>query len=114
MTKKLIKYRSLVAAVLMLVPLLFWFSYSELGLFTGEKENTSIQDYCETAKITKVETDKTSLNNLFKLMVDKSVCAPCLDETNKYFTSYCRLKIEHFHSPKKSTPLYLYNRTFLI
>lgn len=121
MIKHLIKYRSLVAAVFMLTPLLFWFSYSELGQFVGEKENAAAQDYCEIVKVTKAETGKVAVSDLLKLRVvrrtpfgNNSICLPCIDETSIYRTSYYQLDIEHFHSPQKTTPLYLYNRTFLI
>lgn len=114
MTKHLIKYRSLMAAVFMLMPLLFWFSYSELGLFVGEKENTTAQDYCEIVKTTKTEAGKVDLSDSFKLLVDKSVCPPCFDETNKYCTSRYQLIVEHFHSPQQTTKVYLFNRVFLI
>ncbi|KAF0153538.1 MAG: hypothetical protein FD143_70 [Ignavibacteria bacterium] len=114
MIKHLIKYRSLVAAVFMLMPLLLWFSYSELWQFVGEKENAAAQDYCEIVKVTKTETGKVDLSDSFKLKVDKSVCPHCIDETSIDHTSFTKLNIEHFHSPQKTSPLYLYNRTFLI
>lgn len=122
MIKYLVKYRSLVAAVFMLMPLLFWFSYSELGQLLSEKENPAAQqDYCEIVKVTKTETGKVDLSDSFKLKVvrrtpfgDKSVCPPCLDETSIHHTSYTKLNIEHFHQTQKSTKVYLYNRTFLI
>ncbi|MFA7421886.1 MAG: hypothetical protein WCZ90_19545 [Melioribacteraceae bacterium] len=114
MTKHLVKYRSLVAAIFMLAPLLFWFSYSELGQLFGEKENAAAQDYCETVKVTKTETGKIDLSDSFKLKVDKSIYLPCIDETNKYYTSHYQSNIEHFHSPQQTTEVYLYNRVFLI
>jgi hypothetical protein len=114
MTKQLVKYRSLVAAVFMLMPLLFWFSYTELGQLIVENENTTTQDYCEIVKVTKTETGKVDLSDLLKLKVDKSVCPPCFNETNKYDTSRYQLKVEHLHSPQQTTEVYLYNRVFLI
>ncbi len=114
MIKHLIKYRSLVAAVFMLMPLLFWFSYSELWQLVGENENTTAQDYCEIVKVTKAETSKVALSDLLKLKVEKSICMHCIDETSIHCTSYYQLDIEHFQSPHKTTLLYLYNRTFLI
>lgn len=114
MTKHLIKYRSLVAVVFMLMPLLFWFSYTELGQLIGKNENITAQDYCEIAKLTKNETGKVDLSDLFKLKVDKSVCSPCFNETNKYDTSRYQLKVEHLPSPQQTTEVYLCNRVFLI
>lgn len=114
MTKHLIKYRSLVAAIFMLTPLLFWFFYSELGQFTIEKEHPAKQDYCEIVKVIKVETDKISLNNLFKLKVEKSFSPHFIDEINIHLTSLNKLSTENLYSPQETTLLYLYNRTFLI
>lgn len=112
MIKHLSKYRSLVAAVF-LAPLLFWFSYSELGQIVGETEN-STQDYCETVKVIKTETGKVALSDLFKLKVEKSVCKHCIDDINAYIISYNSSDGEQFHSPQKTTQIYLFNRTFLI
>ena len=114
MTKHLIKYRSLVAAVFMLTPLLLWFFYSELGQFVGGKENSSSQDYCEIVKVTKVETGKAAISDLFKLKVEKSFSPHFIDEINTHLTSLNKLPIENLYSPQKTTLLYLYNRTFLI
>ena len=114
MIKHLIKYRSLVAAIFILAPLLFWFSYSELGQFTFEKEHPATQDYCEIAKVIKVETGKAAVGDLFKLKVEKSICMHCIDETSIHCTFYYQLDIEHFQTPHKTTLLYLYNRVFLI
>ena len=114
MIKHLIKYRSLVAAIFILAPLLFWFSYSELGQFVSGKENSSSQDYCEIVKVIKTEVGKVAISDLLKLKVEKSICMHCIDETSIHCTSYYQLDIEHFQTPQKTTPLYLYNRTFLI
>lgn len=114
MIKHLIKYRSLVATIFVLIPFLFWFSYSELGQFTFEKEHPATQDYCEIAKVIKEETGKAAVGDLFKLKVEKSICMHCVDETRINCTSYYQLDIEHFQTPQKTTQLYLYNRTFLI
>ena len=121
MTKHLIKYRSLVAAIFVLMPFLFWFSYSELGQFTFEKEHPATQDYCEIVKVTKAETGKTSVSDLFKLKVvqrtpfgEKSFSLHCIYEASKHCTLYYQLDIEHFHSPQKTTEIYLFNRAFLI
>lgn len=114
MIKHLIKYRALVAAILVLAPLLFWFSYSELGLFTIEKENQSSFDYCEIVKVTKTESGESATSDLFKLKVDNSICLHCINEANKLYKSFNKLELEHFHTPQHTTEIYLYNRTFLI
>jgi hypothetical protein len=113
MIKLLKKYRSLIVAIFVLAPLLFWFSYSELGQLVGEKEIPT-QDYCEIIKITKAETGKVSISDLFKLKVDKSISLPYVDETYIQITSFTKLDIEHFRSPQKTTEIYLFNRSFLI
>lgn len=114
MIKHLIKYRALIAAIFVLAPLIFWFSYSELGQLVGEKGNAAAQDYCEIVKVTKAETGKIALNNLVNLKVDKSICLPYIDETRIQNTSFTKLDIEHFRSPQKTTEIYLFNRSFLI
>ena len=113
MIKYLSKYRLLVAAVFVLAPLLFWFSYSELGQIVGEKENPT-QDYCEVVKVSKAETGKISLSDLFRLKVDKSICLHCIDETGAHIISYNNSNVEQFHSPQNSTQIYLFNEAFLI
>ena len=114
MIKHLIKYRSFVAAIFVLMPFLFWFSYSELGQFAFEKEHPATQDYCEIVKVTKAETGKAAVGDLFKLKVEKSFSPHFIDEINIHFTSLNKLSIENLYSPQKTTKLYLYNRTFLI
>lgn len=115
MIKLLKKYRSLVAAVFVLMPLIFWFSYSELGQLIGEKENPAAQqDYCANVKLTKAETGKASVSDLFKLKVEKPICVHCIDETSIHNNSINKLVTEHFYSPQKTTEIYLFNRAFLI
>ena len=115
MTKHLVKYRSLVAAIFMLAPLLFWFAYSEIGQFTVEIEHPATQDYCEIVKVTKAETGKAAVSALFKLKVEKQICLHCIDLTNERILSYIKLDLEHFHTPQSTiNKIYLYNRTFLI
>lgn len=114
MIKYLIKYRALSVAILVLTPLLLWFSYSELGQFVGEKENTIAQDYCEIVKVIKTETGKVDLSDLFKLKVEKTFCYTNIDATSISPTSYIELDIEHFHTPRKTSKIYLFNSTFLI
>ncbi len=115
MIKHLSKYRSLVAATFILAPLLFWFAYSEIGQFTVEKEHPATQDYCEIVKVTKAETGKSAVSDLFKLKVDKLICLHCINEANKFYISFNKSELEHFHTPKTTTnKVYLYNRAFLI
>lgn len=115
MIKLLSKYSSLVAAVFVLAPLLFWFAYSEIGQFTVEKEHPATQDYCESVKVIKAEIGKTSVNDLLKLKENKSICLHCINEVNKLFTSFNKSEIGHFHTPQTTTnKVYLYNRAFLI
>lgn len=113
MIKLLSKYRSLVAAVFVIAPLLIWFSYSELGQIVGEKGNPT-QDYCEIVKVTRVETSKISLSDLFKLTVEKSVCLHCIEERSSHFTSLNKFETDHFFSLQKTTEIYLFDRAFLI
>ncbi len=114
MIKHLIKYRALLVAILVLTPLLFWFLYSELGQFTIEKELPTAQDYCQIVNVTKAETSKAALSDLFKLKVEKSFCYANIDEPRKHHILYNQLRTEHFHLPPKSTKIYLFNNTFLI
>ncbi|MFH1526504.1 MAG: hypothetical protein ABIG69_07600 [Bacteroidota bacterium] len=108
------KYRALAVAILVLAPLLFWFLYSELGQYTIEKERPAAQDYCEIVNATKAETGKDALSDLFKLKVEKSFCYPNIDEPRIHHTLYNQLETEHFHLPRKSSKIYLFNNTFLI
>ena len=114
MIKHLIKYRSLVATIFVLVPFLFWFSCSEFGQFTFEKEHPATQDYCEIVKVTKAETGKAAVGDLFKLKVEKSFSPHFIDEIDTHLASLNKLSIENLYSPQKTTLLYLYNKTLLI
>lgn len=114
MIKLLYKYRSLVTAIFVLAPLLFWFAFSEIGQFSVEKEHPASQDYCEIVKATKAETGKTAASDLFKLKVDKSICLHCIYESSKIYISFNKSELEHFYTPQKTTDIYLYNRAFLI
>ena len=114
MIKHLIKYRALSVAILVLAPLLIWFLYSELGQFTIEKEHPAIQDYCQIVNVTKAETGKVTVSDLFKLKVEKTFCYTNIDATSIHLTSYSQLDIEYFHSPRKTSKIYLFNSTFLI
>lgn len=114
MIKYLIKYRALSVAILVLTPLLLWFLYSELGQYTIENEHPVAQDYCEIVKVTKAEFGKVAVNTLVKLKGDKSFFPPCIDGKSIHSTSYNQLNVEHFHTPRKTSKIYLFNSTFLI
>ncbi len=114
MIKHLSKHRSLIAAIFVLIPLLFWFAYSEIGQYTVEKQHPPAQDYCLVAKVIKTEISKTAANDLFKLKAEKAVCMHCIEETSFRNNALISLAIEHFCLPQKITPIYLYDRTFLI
>ena len=114
MIKHLVKYRSLVAAVFMLMPLLFWFSYSELWQLSGENKNTTAQDYCEIVIVTKVEAGSTAASHLVKLEVEKTFCPNSFGEINLNGISFENRVITHLKTPQRTTQIYLYNRTFLI
>lgn len=114
MIKYLIKYRGLSVAILVLTPLLLWFLYSELGQFTIEKEHPDTQDYCQIVNVTKAETGKVALSDLFKLKGEKSFHLNFIDKKNIHLTSYNQLDTEHFHTPQKTSKIYLFNSTFLI
>lgn len=114
MIKHLIKYRALSVAILVLAPLLAWLLYSELGQFTIEKEYLATQDYCQIVNVTKTETGKVAVSDLFKLKVEKTICYTNIDATSIQRTSYSQLDIEYFHAPQKTSKIYLFNSTFLI
>lgn len=114
MIKQLIKYRAFSVTILVLVPLLFWFLYSELGQYTIEKEHPVAQDYCEIVKILKAENGKAAVSDFFKLKVQNSFCLHCIDEKNILSTTYNKLETEYFYSPQKTNKIYISNSTFLI
>jgi hypothetical protein len=114
MIKHLSKYRSLIAAIFVLVPLLFWFTYSEIGQYTIEKQHPPAEDYCLVVRVIKTEISKTTANNLFKLNIVKSARINHIDETTLHIVSLNKTDSEHYFPPKENTQIYLYNRTFLI
>ncbi len=114
MIKHLIKYRSLVAAIFVLIPLLFWFAYSEIGQYTVEKQHPPSQDYCLIVRVIKTEISKTTALNLFNLNIEKSAQINHIDETTLHIVSLNETDSEHFFPSKENTQIYLYNRTFLI
>lgn len=114
MIKHLIKYRALSVAILVLAPLLAWFLYSEIGQFTIEKEHPATQDYCQIVNLTKAETGKVALSDIFKLKVEKSFFYSNINAASISPTSYIQLDIEYFQAPRKTSKIYLFNSTFLI
>lgn len=116
MIKHILKYRKSLTAVLVLTPLLFWFAYSEIGQFTiaDADEIPASQDYCELVQVTKTETGKVALSDLFKLKVEKSFSINFIDEMRVNRTSFNQLDIEHFYIPQKTNKIYLFNSAFLI
>lgn len=76
------------------------------------KWNTA-QDYCEIVKGA-TQGSKDLTKDLFKLQLDKSICFHCIDETKQVTNAFTVLDSEHFHTPQKTTEVYLFNRTFLI
>jgi hypothetical protein len=111
-----LKYRTSLTAILVLTPLLFWFVYSEIGQFTiiDADEIPASQDYCETVKVIKTETDKAALSDLFKLKVEKSFGYANSDEPKILKISFNKLETKQFHSPQKTIQIYLFNSAFLI
>ena len=114
MIKHILKYRALSVTILVLTPLLFWFVYSELGQLTIADEIPVSQDYCEIVKVTKSESGKNAVNDLFKLKVGKSFLPASIDGINIQRNSYNQLDIEHFYIPQKANKIYLFNSSFLI
>ena len=114
MIKHILKYRKSLTAILVLTPLLFWFVFSEIGQFTIADEIPASQDYCELVQVTKTETGKVALSDLFKLKVEKSFSINFIDEMRVHRTSFNQLDIEHFHTPQKTSKIYIFNSTFLI
>jgi len=114
MIKYISKYRSLFTVVLILGPLLIWFSYSELGQFTGTNENTTSPDYCEIVKAPQTKPVKESVNDLSKLKVDKSVCMYCDDDISIGSIVLNKSVTERFFFPQNISKIYLFNSTFLI
>ena len=114
MIKQLSKYRSLIAAIFVLAPLLFWFTYSEIGQYTIEKQHPPAEDYCLVVRVIKTEIGRTTANNLLKLTIEKSVGINHIDETTQHIVSLDETDSEHSFPPKETTQIYLYNRTFLI
>ena len=105
MIKYLLKYRALSVTILVLAPLLIWFLCSELGQFTIEKEQPIAQDYCETVKVIKTETDKAAQSDLFKLKVEKLFLPASIDGLNIQRNSYSQLDIKHFYIPQKTNKI---------
>ena len=114
MIKHLIKYRSLVATIFVLMPFLFWFSYSELGQFTIEKEHPPAQDYCQVVRVIKTEISKTAESSLSKLKADKTIRLHHIDEINLHIATLDKPYIESFYPAYRTTQIYLFDKTLLI
>ena len=99
---------NIVAAILLTV-IVSVFSYSELGQYGCDN---AVNDYCEIVK--SVQASKDLTKDLFKQQVDKSLCFHIIDETNQYNKTFAILDFEQCHTPRKTTEIYLFNRTFLI
>lgn len=105
---KIHRVSNIVAAILLTV-IVSVFSYSELGQYGYDNASN---DYCEIVKSAQASKDITK--DLFMLQVDKSLCFHCIDETNQHNKTFAILDFEQFHTPQKTTKVYLFNRTFLI
>ncbi len=114
MIEHLSKYRSLVAAVFLLAPFLFWFAYSEIGQYAVEKQHPPAQDYCLVARVIKTEIGKVAANNLFKLALAKSIQIHHIDGSNVRNVSSAKVDSDRFCPPHETPPIYLCDRTFLI
>jgi hypothetical protein len=100
---------SKIVATILLTVIVSVFSYSELGQYGCDN---AVNDYCEIVKSAQASKDLS--RNLFKQQVDKSLCFHIIDETNRYNKTFTILDSEQFHTPQKTTEIYLFNRTFLI
>ncbi|MHB8929236.1 MAG: hypothetical protein ACYC5R_01420 [Melioribacteraceae bacterium] len=101
---------SKVIAAILLTVIVSVFSYSELGQYGFN--NPTANDYCEIVKSAQASKDLTS--NLFKLQVDRTIYLHCTEEENQLIASFKQVYSEQFHTPQKTTEVYLFNRTFLI
>ncbi len=102
---------SKIVAAILLAVIISVFSYSELGQYGFD--NTT-NDYCEIVKSAQASKDLT--NNLFKLQVDKTISLHWIVEEINIIVAFKfnKLVSEQFHTPQKTTKVYLFNRTFLI
>lgn len=99
---------------MVLVPLLFLFLHSELGLFTATDENHASHDYCNIVNSATVQRVKIATTDLLKLKIASPFCFHSFEE--RELTSLFLAVYEHkdFHYPQKTTKIYIHNNTFLI
>jgi hypothetical protein len=101
---------SKVVATILLAAIVSVFSYSEL--WQNCFDNPTSNDYCEIVK--SAQASKNLTKDLFKPQVDKSLCFHCIDEIDQRTKAFTIFVSEQFHTPQKTTEVYLFNRTFLI
>ena len=114
MIRLLSKYRLLATAIFVLAAFLFWFTYSEIGQYTVEKQHPPAQDYCKVVRVIKTEIGKTAASSLSKLKFEKTICMRYINETSIQNAAVINFEIVHFYKAQKTTPIYLYNSTLLI
>lgn len=93
---------------------IFTFLHSEFGLFDFDEGKHGTHDYCEIVKTATTKVSKETTSYVIKLTVDKSICYHCIDERNQQTKAFSILDSEQFHTPQKTTKVYLFKRTFLI
>jgi len=114
MIQQLIKYRGLLAAVMILSPLLFLFLHSELGLLTRSEDKHVSHDYCEIVKnsiVQKSNISKTDLPELNTITLPYNHCFEAHRPVNLFIPSS---ESRDHHYPHKSTGIYLYTKIFII
>lgn len=102
-----------ITSIILLGIIVFSFLHSELGFFNYDNCNHSTHDYCQIVKNTDAHS-KTLRNNLPVPELNKNICIHCVDDVkgDEVITS---LTITDEHRIlKKSTEVYLFNKTFLI
>ncbi|MEW6195599.1 MAG: hypothetical protein AB1521_10635 [Bacteroidota bacterium] len=107
------KTTKIIAAIILTV-IVFTFLHSEAGLLNYDGDNHGAHDYCEIVKTAATKITKDISKSVVSLKVDKSICFHCIDETKQSTKAFTILDSEHFHTPQKTTEVYLFNRTFLI
>ena len=113
MVSKIKKISNVIAAIILTV-IVFAFLHSEAGLLNYDGDNHGSHDYCEIVKTAATKITKDISKSVVSLKVDKSICFHCIDETQQSTKAFTILDSEHFHTPQKTTEVYLFNRTFLI
>lgn len=113
MVSKIKKISNVIAAIILTV-IVFTFLHSEAGLLNYDGDNHGTHDYCEIVKTAATKVTKDISKSVVSLKVDKSICFHCIDETKQSTKAFTILDSEQFHTPQKTTEVYLFNRTFLI